>query len=99
MGISIPRKFFFKSICYLSPSRQTGEINFFYQFLQAQSRKNRLISWKYPGIIPEISGKNLRNIFIKDPQKLFNDLEISGKNLKSILKNSINQLDSRQLWQ
>ena len=26
-------------------------------------------------------------------------LEISGKNLKNILKNSINQLDSRQLWQ
>lgn len=73
MGISIPRKFFFKSICYLSPSRKTCEINFFYQFLQAQSRKNGLISWK----IPESSWKYLKNIFIKDPQKLFNDLEIS----------------------
>ena len=38
---------------------------------------------KNPGIILEISGKNLKNIFIKDPQKLFNDLEISGKILET----------------
>lgn len=95
MGISIPRKFFFKSICYLSPSRKTGEINFFYQFLQAQSRKNGLISWK----IPESSWKYPGKILKTSSSKIRRNCSMTWKYLKNILKNSINQLDSRQLWQ